>query len=67
MAKNTEATKTDEATESIAGELIEVRYEYTELRPWARETLVEQLNAAAADGWKLAAVVGSQIILERAR
>lgn len=40
---------------------------YRELRPWTADTLVSQLNAAAANGWKLAAVVGSRVILERAR
>lgn len=54
------------APDTSTGELLEVRFEYAELRPWTRDTLVEQLNTAAADGWKLVAVVGTQIILERA-
>lgn len=39
---------------------------YRELRPWNRDTLTQRLNEAAADGWRLAAVVGYQIILEHA-
>lgn len=38
---------------------------YRELRPWNRDSLAQRLNEVAADGWRLAAVVGSQIILER--
>jgi hypothetical protein len=65
MEKTTKATPDEPKAATQAEVVAAPTPAYRVLRPWHADTLEAQLNAAAADGWRLAATVGSLIILTR--